>query len=291
MSEPWGPAKSRRLLIGSTLCTLLLGLSIVLAKKGIERGRNEKYKITAIVQTGPVKEALKTTYLAELLGLSAAAPEPLYGFNLKKGEAKLRACPLIKEARLKRVPPSSLLVDYEVRRPIAYVGDYENTAIDEEGSLFPVAPFLTPKRLPEIYLGLPEFVTWRLPLNHPRLSLAFELLHLFEESAWKENFRILRIDVSNAFAETLGRREIVLMTEEELLVGSKVCVFPKLLRLPVKGYQKQLANFQGLRESLIESYQKQLKPEYLKHQVTKFESRIIDLRIAKLAFIENKGER
>lgn len=132
-------------LIGSTLLTTTLFFIAFFAWKKHRRSllSDEKYRIVSIVQTGPEKEALKTACLAELLGLSSDQPTQLYAFNLKKGEAKLLASPLIASARLKRLPPSTLYIDYEVRKPIAWLADYKNTAIDASGHLFPVTPFST----------------------------------------------------------------------------------------------------------------------------------------------------
>jgi hypothetical protein len=198
---------------------------------------------------------------------------------------------------VKRLPPNTLYVDYEVRRPIAWIADYQNTAIDRKGYLFPIDPFLSPKQMPEIYLGLPPFEAaedsfgrsggrWRAPLSNRYLTLAFDLLQTFEGSPWREGLRLQRIDVSNAFAPSLGRREIVLFTEEEISfkTGEATFVFPKILRLAPKDWNQQLQNFFALRRSMIEDYKKQLVQL---GEGCKFAPRIIDLRVPQLAFVEN----
>lgn len=302
-SPEWTIRKALFCLIGSTLCTLSLSLGGYSIWKKYRHARlnEEKYRITAIIQTGSEKEALKTAYLAELLSLSADQPVSLYAFNLKKGEQKLLSSPLIREARIKRYPPGTLYIDYEVRKPIAWLADYRNTAIDREGYLFPVAPFFSPKQLPEIYLGLPPFGApedslgrkgglWLAPIQNRYLLLAFEILQFLEGSAWKEGLHIKRIDVSNAFAPSLGQREIVLFTEEELTVRHQdqeiVCVFPKILRLAPKEYAQQLSNFFALRRSMVEDYKKQIASV---QQSGRFAPRIVDLRIPQLAFVQNSG--
>jgi hypothetical protein len=273
-------------LIGSTLCTLTLALSGYWLWSNYlhQRLTDEKYRVVAILTTGPEKEPLKTAYLAELLGLSADHPTPLYAINTKKAEEKLLSSPLIAKAKVKRLPPSTLYIDYEVRKPIAWLSDYKNTAIDKEGCLFPVTPFFSPKHLPEIYLGLPPFTSWQLPLKNPYLQIAFEVLQFLDAAPWKEGLRIKRIDVSNAFAPTLGQREIVLFTEEELLLPQDVvCVFPKILRLAPKDYSQQLSNFFALRRTMMDDYRKQLASV---KEGGRFAPRIIDLRIPQLAFVE-----
>lgn len=283
----WSIRQALFCLIGSTTMTLTLSLGGYTLWKNHkkERLRNQTYQISSIIQTGPEKEALKTSYLAELLSLSIDRPTPLYAFNLKEGEAKLIASPLIAKAKLKRLPPSTLYIDYEVRRPVAWLGDFKNTAIDYEGYLFPVSPFFTPKYLPEIYLGLPSFTGWR--IEGSSLNLALEILRHLETAPWKEGLRIQRIDVSNAFAPSLGQREVVLFTEEEIALrqGEKeiVCLFPKILRLAPKDYPQQLANFFALKRTMAEDYRRQIAS--LK-EGGRFAPRIVDLRIPQLAFVE-----
>jgi hypothetical protein len=288
-------------LIGSTLATLLIGLgSIYLYKQwNLKRRFDARYQISGIVQTGPEKEALKTVYLAELLGLSVDQPKNLYALDLKKAESALLSSPLIKKVAVKRVQPSTLYIDYEVRHPIAWLSDYSNTGIDQEGYLLPCTPFFSPKQMPEIYLGLPSFGAaedtfgrkgglWRTPIKNRYLNLALELLQTFEGSPWKEGLSIKRIDVSNAFAPSLGRREIVLFTEEEIAVkkGDRQIsfTFPKILRLAPKDYAQQLNNFFALRKTMVEDYKTQLASA---DQGGRFTPRIVDLRILQLAFVES----
>jgi hypothetical protein len=283
----WSMRQALFCLIGSTCFTLTVstGGYWLWTKHRNERLRSEKYRVTTIIQTGPEKEALKTSYLEELLGLSADRPTQLYALDLKKAEAKLLASPLIANAKIKRIAPSTLYIDYEVRKPIAWLSDFKNTAIDSKGHLFPVAPFFSPKHLPEIYLGLPTFTCWE--VKGPYFELALEFLQFLETAPWKEGLRIKRIDVSNAFAPSLGQREIVLFTEEEISLrkedGEIVCSFPKILRIAPKDYIQQLGNFFALRRTMMEDYRRQLAS--LK-EGGRFAPRIIDLRIPQLAFVE-----
>lgn len=274
-------------LIGSTLLTLTISLTgfFLWKKHQQERLQSETYRITAIIQTGPEKEALKTAYLAEILGLSSDKPTQLYALNLKKAEELLLASPMIAHAKVRRMPPTTLYIDYEVRKPIGWVADFKNTAIDESGHLFPVAPFLTPKRLPEIYLGISSTNGW--VVDSPGFKLAVDILQFLEKTPWTQGLRIQRIDVSNAFAASLGTREVVLVTEEELSFhnehGEMICYFPKILRLGTKDYKTQLNHFFNLRRAMMDDYKKQLVAV---KTGGRFAPRIIDLRIPQLAFVE-----
>ena len=301
MAQKWAIRKALFVLGGSVFSTFILSTLIHLwisEWKRVKRN-DSRYNIVSLIQTGPEKEALKTVYLAELLGLSTDSAKNLYALDLKEAAKALFSSPLIRSAKVKKLYPNSLYVDYEIRRPICILADYKNVAIDREGYIFPSAPFYPPQDLPEIYLGLPPFGEgpdpfgrsggrWREPMKNRYLDLSFDLLKTFEGSVWKKGLRIQRIDVSNAFAPSLGRREIVLFTEEEIFFRKAekelTFLFPKILRLGTTDYAQQLQNFFALRKTILDDYRRQLANL---DEGAKFAPRIVDLRVPQLAFIEN----
>lgn len=294
----WNRNQVLSCLIGSTLFTLFtffLCKNLWISKQK-KRLLSPKYEISTIMQTGTEVRALNTSYLAELLDLSIDQPKSLYAVDVKAAKEKLLKSPLIRRAKVKRMLPATLYIDYEVRKPIAKLGDYENIAIDEEGYLFPMSPFLSSfENLPEIYLGLPAFEAkedsfgrkggrWNEPLQSSFFDLALDILALLKD----EEIRLIKVDVSKAEEKSLGQREIVLQTEESLALqdGHITCTFPKTLRLSSKDYKQQLKNFLSLKKTMMEDYEKQLMAAELP-QSRRFSSRIVDLRIAHLAFVEN----
>ncbi len=263
--------------------------------------RDPNLLIRTIVQTGPQKEALKTDYLAELLGLSSDRPPHAHVFNLKLAEERLLKSPLIARAQVKLIPPSTLYIDYTIRQPIARLEDFENVVIDKEGYVFPFKSFFSPKNLPQIYLGLNAFglasvdpdrptAQWGTPLTGKYLHLAFEILTLTSEPKVAELFSIKRIDVSNAFAESYGTREIIVITEDlqiRNIEGREVHFhFPRLLRLSTKHYAQELGNYLKLRPQLLEEERKLTTTAA--SSVVRFKEKVIDFRIQQLAFIDEK---
>ena len=105
--------------------------------------------LTAIVQTGPQKEALKTVYLAELLGLSIDRPTAYFDFDIQKAEAKLLKSPLIKQAKVTLLPPSTLAIDYTIRQPIALLSRHRQRRDRRRGEDLPLEPLPV---LPKIFL-------------------------------------------------------------------------------------------------------------------------------------------
>jgi hypothetical protein len=244
--------------------------------------QDEQYQIVAVVQSSAFNENLKTVYLAELLNLSVDRPQNLYQFSLEKGRKRLLRSPLIKTVNLKKIIPGTIYVDYAVRLPIAYLGDYTNTAIDAEGYLLPFSPFFTPKKIPIFYLGLENMdYRWGSSLkSHAGLQLALEVYASLKNVFKSDVINIKQVDVSQAFADSYGKRQIVVLIEEILhfpLEGkNQALVKPYFLRLSTDQYAQNLANYYALRQYLFEQIKDAnvLKPD------------IIDLRIAHLAFIK-----
>lgn len=256
-------------------------------------------RLMAIVQTGPQKEVLHSSYLAELLDLSLDRPQSFHTFNSKAAAEKLLRSPVIKEAQVEVIKPGTVYVDYAVRQPVAWLYDYENAAIDEEGYFFPIHPFFSPKKLPEVYLGLQEDQEisreWNRPIQGKKIELALHLLQLLSSPSYRDYFPVKRIDVSHAYAESYGIREIVIITEEEIIQQnagrSTVFVVPYILRLSTKNHAQELGNYLKLREQLLVQAAALCPSLYqppqaeAEEQRIKVPGKIIDLRLSQLAFI------
>ncbi len=286
---------------------LISGGSFALFKQTLKHRRTSagdpNQYIRSIVQTGPKKEALKTEYLAELIGLAADRPPHAKAFNLQSAAQRLKSSPLISRAEVKLIKPGTLYIDYTVRQPIAWLEDYENTVLDKEAHPFPFSPFFSPKNLPSLYLGLAPFgsssidpdrptAVWGKPLAGKYIALALDVLALVTDPQVADLFSVKRIDVSNAFAESYGTREIVLITEDTLIKNreGRAIEFrlPRILRLSTKNYSQQLGNYLKLREQLFDA---EIEAAQTAGAPVRLPEKIIDFRIQKLAFINEQNSQ
>lgn len=195
---------------------------------------------------------LPASYLAEVLGLSVDQPTFLNQVHLETAKQHLLETAIIKNAELKLLSPNTLWIEYQTRIPYAYLQDYSNTALDPEGVLFPYAPYYSPRRLPQIYLGdLRPEVAWGSRLPQEIVDLVQNCIALLGE----EN--LVFLDLSQIYAPSAGRREIVISLKENILI-----------RLSSKNYQKQLKYYLLLQRTVLK----------------KGEAHIIDLRIPQVAF-------
>ena len=225
-----------------------------------ETMKDAKYRIDTVIQTGPEKEALSTLYLTELLGLSMDQPQNYFAFDETKALRKLLNCPCIAYAQVKKIKPNKVFIDYELRRPVALYADFENMAIDAERHIFPLIPYFSPKQLPEIVLGEHKFSDI---VMGEKIELAFSVFLTLCYAGLGESASIRRIDVSKAYCPSYGKREIVVVIDHKQE--------KHYLRLTEKTLSSGIANYL----SLIQNIEPQ--------QAT----RIIDLRIEKLAYVED----
>ncbi len=254
--------------------------------------QDDAYRVVGIIQTTTNKEALNTVYLAELLDLSLNRPTNLYKFSCKEAQRKLKTSPLIKEAVVKKVRPGIVYIDYQMRYPIAYLIDYDNAAIDLEGVPFPVYPFFTPKKLPEVHLGLANGEAssendhaWGIPIKGKNVALALEVLEHLATSSPVTTV-IKRIDVASAYAPSCGQRQIIVILEELITREEKgkiaTHLFPRILRLSTEEYKQGIANYHRIQEHLVKEDFPASTTAVMTHQPL-----FIDLRLPNLAFMNN----
>jgi len=208
-----------------------------------ERKQNSRYTISFLEQTGPIKEAVKSEHLEELLKLSSNCPQNLFAYDLKEGENLLLNSQVIKEAKLSADFPNTLIINYIARKPMAFLSDYENVVIDDEGALFPLSPYYTPKVLPKVYMGIQiEPFAYGI-IEDEKWIIAKEILIYFKRLNVK-GLRVHKIDVSKIRADSMGKREVILTLYDKL--GKKEYI--RYLRLTKDGYIDEIEHFMSLKQ-------------------------------------------
>lgn len=214
-----------------------------------EKREVPKTPIKVIAQTGPLKEGLKTDYLAELLDLFSDHPKCL---EIEEVEMRLLKSPMIREVSASYLNPETLYIDYTLRTPCFILLDIENRALDEEGVAIPLTPHFTPKKLPELYLGLQKPEELFRSYNPKKQYITQKLQKILSHD-------LVRVDLSHIEESSLGKQEIVVIVKPE---GK--CHY---LRLPMKEFEKQLSRYLFLQEKI------------------KDQELIIDLRVPDLAYL------
>lgn len=214
--------------------------------------RDPAFNLVTLIQRYEGPNKVETNYLADLLGLSADQPVNFHSFSVKEKESAIQKNPLFKEIYLKKIRPGKLLIQYQVRSPVAFLGEFTNTAIDSEGVLIPYKPFFKSKALPIIYMGLEE-MHWGDSVKSPKLEIAFSIAELLKTRGAVP----VKIDVSKMYALSYGQRQIVVKLDNL-----------HYLRLSPKNYQVEIENYLLLKNTIPA------------------QSVVIDLRIQQLAFVK-----
>ncbi|MBS0626686.1 MAG: hypothetical protein JSS09_00565, partial [Verrucomicrobia bacterium] len=232
-------------IIGSSLMFSFLSHKVI--GYTLMKNRKEKQTLSYIIQTGPQKEALLSDYLAELIGLSVDKPTFFSSFNVEEAKNRLLTSSIINEVQVKKIKPNMLYIDYTIRKPTILAIDFLNAALDREGVVIPMHPFFSPKKMPEIYFGekgLQESgeMAFGIKVKGFYVDLAFAVLELLLEKG-KDLFFIKRVDVSESCAPSLGKREVVVIIENELYQKSSdnPVISSHFLRLTPKHYSQEIA--------------------------------------------------
>lgn len=234
------------------------------------------YNIVSIEQGSLNGHALKTDYLMELLDLPFHKHTNLYRFNLKEAKKKLISSPLIKEGIIQKKFPGTLSIAYKTREPIAYLQDYPNMVLDEQGYVFPFHPFYTPKFLPTIYLGLEkqDNILGYCLKEEACLETALTILQAFKV-LHQEGLFLTAINASKKDPIFYGQKEIILTLEEKKMRENTIPLVLSV-RLSTQRMGDKILQIQKIYQWL------------LGNQVDKSEPITIDMRLADMAFIPKK---
>lgn len=234
--------------------------------------------ISTIVQSSPEKNTLQTDFFAELLSLSQDSSVLSKKFDLEKANRLVKSFPIMKECNI-HLDRDTLYIDYELRQPVAYLGNFCNVAIDKEGVLFPISPFFSIKRLPLIYIHDSELAgvdnIWGRQITSESMKIALDIIKHTLEVGFQEKFLVRQIDVSSLSSDSYAKREIILIVElMESHAAKYLPAYSHILRLNPK---KPL---RGIDQYLI------LKKELVSTDL--ISKRIFDLRLPDLAFIRSE---
>ncbi|NGX56316.1 MAG: hypothetical protein K1060chlam5_00554 [Candidatus Anoxychlamydiales bacterium] len=289
-------SKAVFLIILSTIIFSSINIYFYINYRKFQKKRlfDPKYDIMSILHSTKDDLRLDTPYLAEVLTLSSNNPKNLFLYPVEVAQNLLNEEPIIKNAKIKKIKNNTLKIDYEIKNPIAFLYDFENIAFDEDYNIFFVSPYIEANNLIDVYINIENSeLDLKKPLIDKRLKLANSFITEIKKSGFLDLVKINLIDVSRSYHESYGKREIVLTILEEMQIeiNSKnvKLIFPRYLRLPIKNYLQQLSNYLSLRKKMQIDYLHQLKDiEDIKNEII-FKPKTIDLRIQKLAFIDEKG--
>jgi len=247
------------------LFVLILASYTIYQFLGNRKYSGEDYRLKKIIAKTSSTYELPLDHLEGFLGLE---DKVYYGeFNGTELSEKLRSSPVVASAEVRIVKPDIIFIKYSCFEPLAYVLDIDNSAIDSTGTIFPVYPYYTPKKIPELFLGISDILEWKDKLNGAKIDLALYILSFLSQEDDYSDVDILALDVSGLSSSLAAERQIIL----KLLVDDKI----NILRLDANNYLKGLGHYLSIRSHLTK---------------LNYSNITIDLRFDEMAFVMGRYE-
>lgn len=180
----------------------------------MERSNDPRWTIRRIASRPLTQDRLPLAVLSELLYLQRDQTVSLFLYHPQRVARLLRSCPAIERARVWRLLPGTLGVEYALRKPLAILAGVKNVAVDTTGTPFFLFPFYPPKRLPTIVLpiGTPRSLSdlQRSLLSTTEAPLGLQLVRELSTIGEREHLFLDLIDVSQMNHGNIFRREVVI---------------------------------------------------------------------------------
>jgi len=188
--------------VGLSICIVSLPVYLYLF---VQKEKTPIY-LTTLIQKTHGLDSVSARFFSDYLGLYPyGMPLKIKRLDAKKIEKKLRDFPIFQDVDVEFTPQGELLVTYDLRKPLFYLRDYNNCALDFEGRVLPLVPFYSPKKLPHIYLGLQRLL-WN--QSHD-IELASSIIRYFNHDRL-QLFELKLIDLSKLKALVPSHREVIL---------------------------------------------------------------------------------
>ncbi len=198
-------ASGRRLTLRQALWAILLptillsggaalGIAAYRYLKTVHRN-DPDYRIKALVQRPEGNYTLPTILLIELAGLSSDYPLNLYAFPAAAAENRLKQWGVFDKIVLSKIFPDTLVVEYRLKEPIAYIQNISNSALAMDGTVIPFHPFYTAKKIPSVRLD--EEKKWGDSLSQNTLQRVISMLETAGRLQKQSSLLVEYIDLSD----------------------------------------------------------------------------------------------
>lgn len=212
--SPVLPALARIVGISCCLWAALLGAWWWHQRRRERLEQDPRFIVTRVAARPVTQDRLPLAVLSELLHLDTGTPTSLFSISPKMMRQRLVTFPAIRQARVWRLAPGTVGIEYALRSPVATIAGLKNVAIDEWATAFFLFPCYAPKHLPTLVLPVGEVFTLREAQKRlyemKETKIAMKLLEMANETAKPRNMTVELVDLSLLRQQSLFRRELVL---------------------------------------------------------------------------------
>jgi hypothetical protein len=179
------------------------------------RKNDPRFVVKRIAARPLTQDRLPIGVLTELLHLDKDSPVSLFSIQPQEAQQKLLSCPAFARAKVWRLLPGTLGIEYALKTPVATIAGFKNIALDATGATFFLFPFYAHKKLPSIIIPIESLTTLadvqRRVRRLKETGIALRLLDLLSPIAKSHHLVVDVLDVSQFHQQSIFRREVVIV--------------------------------------------------------------------------------
>jgi hypothetical protein len=187
------------------------------------REQDERLTLKRLAARSTTVDKVPLSLLSSILEIQEGLP--LFSLQPATLRDRIKACPAFSQARVWRLLPTTLGIEYTLRTPLASLGGVRNVVFDKTGTLFFLLPYFAPKKLPSVVFDLPRLPSLEEMQKEMTLSkemtLAIHMLPALSSFADKHKLFLEKIDLSKRNHPNIFRREIIITFSPQLTKGGE----------------------------------------------------------------------
>ena len=192
------------------------------------RQSDPRFVLKKLACRSTTPDRLPLGVLTELLDLDSETSTSLFAIHPDGARQRLLACPAVAQARVWRLLPNTLGVEYALRPPVATIAGLKNVGVDRYGRLFFLFPFYAPKHLPSLVLPIQSVKTLveaqRAVYGAKETPIALCLLERIQEVVGPRHIFVESMDLVRLKEHNVFRREIVVVFSSLLAKDKRLYV-------------------------------------------------------------------
>lgn len=179
------------------------------------RQSDARFVLKRLASRSTTPDRLPLGVLTELLDLNSETESSLFAIHPDTARQRLLACPAVANARVWRLLPHTLGVEYALRPPVATIAGLKNVGVDRYGTLFFLFPFYAPKHLPSLVLPIQSVKSLseaqRAVYLAKETPIALRLLERLQQVVGPRHIIVESIDLVHLKEHNVFRREVVVV--------------------------------------------------------------------------------
>ena len=179
-----------------------------------ERKNDPRFLVKRVAARPTTQDRLPLGVLSEILNLTSSSSVSLFTLEPSAAQKQLLCCPAFAKAKVWRLLPGTLGVEYALRTPAATLAGLKNVGIDGTAAVFFLFPYYAPKKLPAIVLPIGDLKTLSEVQQRVRrikeTGIALKLLERITPMAASHHLAVDLVDMTSFHQQNIFRREIVL---------------------------------------------------------------------------------